>query len=154
MIRIDQTCIAGLVIVAMLALNCGDLLFAWGHSPYDRAGGIAFAVWILGGVAMGWRQRASASPGTMSFAPGLVLGLLGFLADLNVFKHIGLAWAAAGFLPGGWRRWLWLLSALSWMPVMGWMLSGALSAMTVHGGRIAVAIGGVIGANLGQSSKR
>jgi hypothetical protein len=154
MSRTDHTRLAGVVIVAMLALNCGDLVFAWGHSPYDRAGGIAFAIWALGGVALGWRQRANVCLGTLSFAPGLLLGLLGFLADLNVLKHIGLAWAVAGFIPGGWRWWLWGLAAISWMPVMGWMLSGNLSMLTVNVGRIAVAFSSVVAINLGVGSKR
>ncbi len=139
--------------MTLLALNSGDLIFAWRHAPFDRVGGIAFALWSLAGAVAAWRHRARIHPDTTRLAVGLGLGLLGFLAELNVLKHLGLAWAATGFLPASWQRWVWLGSALSWMPVFGWVLSGALSTLAVHITRVAVALGGARAVTLEREAK-
>jgi hypothetical protein len=124
-----QPAAAGAAICAYAAWNARGLLAAWLHSPFDRSGSLAFALWVLP-IAWLWRKGAC-GPGMVTpaaFAIGLAVSFAGLATDLNVFEYLGLAIALAGFLPVRPATFLWLACAVSWMPAAGWAFSshGAL----------------------------
>ena len=56
--------------------------------------------------------------------------LAGMLTDLHVLNYVALALACAAVTPCFPFRGLWLVLALAWMPVLGWLL-GSLSGSGV-----------------------
>ncbi len=128
---------ASAVACLYVALNARDLLLAWRDSPYDRAGWIAFLVWLAAAVAA--RVR-SAGPGPLAPAWGVGVSVLGTIAEVNALEHAGLALVLAALLaPAGMRGWAWTAGALSWAPAFGYACSPFVSAPVAGGVRIALA---------------
>jgi len=104
--------------------NSRDLLWAWQHSTYDRYGWLAMLIWctpllIFWIRPSGVTGRENARTVLLGF--GLFFSFLGVLGSLNVLQHIGLAFAGAGLASFSWMHAVWLCSALSWMPALGWL---------------------------------
>ena len=46
----------------------------------------------------------------------------GALREMNLLRHLALALALGGLVfRSGWGFWLWLASALAWLPAAGWL---------------------------------
>jgi hypothetical protein len=71
----------------------------------------------------------------------LAISMAGTFLELNLAKQIGFALACAGLTGGRMSLWLWLPVALSWMPMLGWCISG-LGTTMVGGLRVALAAAG------------
>lgn len=54
----------------------------------------------------------------------IVLSLMGTLGSLNVLRHVGLAFALAGMVPFSLITMLWLVTGISWLPALGWIVKG------------------------------
>ena len=109
------------LIAAACAANAWPLVEAWGHSPRDRFGWAALALWLAPAArrlvrtgGRGWR------PGLLGAA--LAAALAGRLADLHALAYAALACAVAAPMPWRARTLWWLLCAVSWMPGLGWRL--------------------------------
>ncbi len=125
-----QAAAAGAAICLYAGWNARGLLAAWLHSPYDRCGSLAFALWVLP-IAGLWVKGAG-GPERVSpaaFAIGLAVSFAGVATDLNVFEYLGLAIALAGFLPIRPVTFLWLACAAAWMPAAGWAFSSHGAAL-------------------------
>ncbi len=137
---------AGLAALFFCALMVGDLPRAWLWSPFDRAGSVAFVGWALPVMAALVLQHKAARrgllvvPSVLFSASALVLLMMGAATSLNVFKHGAVVFAAAAFMPRSWKTGLWLVSAASWMPALGWVFHGAGLAW-VHLARVALGAG-------------
>ena len=70
---------------------------------------------------------------------GLLTCLAGMLTDLHVLNYVALALACAAVTPCFPFRGLWLVLALAWMPVLGWLL-GSLSGSGVALIRLGLAV--------------
>jgi hypothetical protein len=121
-----QTIYAGLAICIYATWSARDLLSAWLHSPFDKMGFPALILWLvpLGMIRMA-RQVFAQTPLKITpafFGASLVFAFAGNALDLNIVKYIGLAFACAGFLPFRAVTVAWLLLAVVWMPVFGWLL--------------------------------
>ncbi|MCB1127104.1 MAG: hypothetical protein KDM81_11440 [Verrucomicrobiae bacterium] len=127
-------------VMGFCAWSAADLLAAWRSAPMDRGGWMAMAIWLAPLIGWRWRARDAAAPPRVSFLlAGLGGALLCRLTDLNAAGYAGLAVALAAWMPGGWRTWWWLAGAISWMPVLGWMLAG-LTAVWVLPIRVLLAV--------------
>lgn len=130
-----------------------DLLSAWRNAPYDRWGWLAFALWCLPAVAALVRGHAAwGAARWMACLPwlALALALAGSLGEVNFLAYWGLACALAGWSATGanpppaprlaavWPAGLWLLLAVCWMPVLGWVAS-SFSPASVAGLRLTLA---------------
>jgi hypothetical protein len=123
------------------------LVEGWRHAPLERAAWVMFLVWLLPlAVFIG---RASGTPANQEsarpiwpFIPALFLTLVGTLGSLNALCYVGLAFALVGLTGWSWMHWLWLASAVSWMPVFGWLAQG-LGLNLLFALRLAVAVAGV-----------
>ena len=113
-----------------------DLQHAWLHSPFDRAGSAAFLIWCLPPVLCLFRREA-VRQGWL--AAGVLLSLAGVLTEVNFVKYLGFATVTAGFVPASRFFWLWLAAAVSWMPVLGWLL-GATGPVFVHAVRLVLSM--------------
>jgi len=133
-----------LAVLLFAAWQASDLPEAWQHSPHDRLGWLALLVWLaplvrrLAGKA---RREFSANPYLLGSA--ILTGTLGELTELHFFGHAALALAAAAWIKTSWRSWLWLATAVAWMPVFGWWLTD-FSGGTVFALRLLLAMAGVI----------
>lgn len=98
----------------------------WQDSPYDRWGGWAALIWAAGVlyllVSKGW------NPHPFWCGAGMGFMALGFMADISLGVHAGLAFCSAG-LPriSPLRRAVLVVGALAWMPASGWLASGWVS---------------------------
>ena len=113
-----------------VVVYCGwqsrDLLGAWRSSPFERFGWVALVLWLVPLIVE--QARNAGSPGARAGSSGLSwtgLGLtsLGTIGEVNALQYAGLACALAGILPWSWRKFPWLLSAVSWMPAFGYLVS-------------------------------
>jgi hypothetical protein len=129
---------AGLATAVFTAWSAGALFEAWQHSPFDRADAVAWVIWIAPVVAS-LLASGEASLGWLIAA--LAISMAGAFLELNLAKQIGFAVACAGLTGGRMSFWLWLPAALSWMPVLGWCVSG-LGTTMVGGLRVALAAAG------------
>jgi len=116
--------VVGIVIFLYCTWNSRDLLWAWQRSPYDRYGWLAMLIWCTP-LLMFWirppGRTGSAPPQWIFLGTGLLLSFLGVIGSLNVLQHIGLAFTAAGLIPFSWLHVVWICSASSWMPALGWL---------------------------------
>lgn len=106
-----------LAVLAYAAWNVADLVGAWRHSPFDRAGGLAMAIWLLP-VLPAYRRFRPAD--AIRPAVALALTFLGAMAQLNVLQHAGFAVAAGMPAKAGPGTWVWMAGAVSWMPALGY----------------------------------
>lgn len=131
---------AGGVILAGLVVVSRDLGWAWQHSPFDRGGGWIAAGWLLLVVArVPW---ATTVPAGGPLAVALVAGLVGFVGELNVAKHLALTAAVVAWVPGGKQRWMLAGAGLAWWPLLGWMVARLGVSDVAWPWRLAVLAGG------------
>lgn len=127
-----------LATLAWSAAWCGDLIAAWRHAPYDRAGVVAALAWGLFVARLG-RRAEETRGGWLGLA--WACSFIGIAGDLNVARHAAVAFAGAAWAGGGWGRGAGVvLLAAGWMPALGWAGRG-LGADGVNGLRLAMAAG-------------
>lgn len=122
-----------------------ELLGAWRHSPLERWSWLTCLIWCVPAAVTVFRScRTTAWPTSGSGAaaacsssvqahPGFLAGALacaviGGATDLNVLRQLGLALALAAWVRPARRDafWIWLLTAVAWLPVFGWLTAGKL----------------------------
>lgn len=99
-----------------------DLITAWQRSPHDRLGWLPLIIWLFPILY----KRSHLSTGQVDSFPlllvlGLVTSFTGDVGSLNVLKDLGLAMALSGLIPLSPRHLFWTLTAISWMPLFGWL---------------------------------
>jgi len=135
-----------LAILVYAGSRCHTLFDTWFTNPFDRLGWLAFALWIL---PIGIHAQSTGLPfaGSGRLRPWLLgagVGLicLGDVGTLNAIKYVGLALIFVGFAPRA-GRWLWALTAVAWMPALGWVASRfGLDPDAAGLGRSALALAG------------
>lgn len=113
-------------VVAYCGWQSLDLLGAWRTSPFERFGWVALLLWLVP-IFAGYASKA-AMAGVPNSNPvllwlGLGLSFVGTIGEANALHYAGLACALAGTLPWSWKQFPWLLSAIAWMPVFGYLVS-------------------------------
>ncbi|HYE06764.1 MAG TPA: hypothetical protein VEL07_14700 [Planctomycetota bacterium] len=133
---------AQLAVLACCAVQSRRLPIEWmKHTPYERFGWIALAVWLIPLAMRPWSRDPRPTAMWPSYV-GLVLAFIGTVGDLNAIIYVGTAFAAAALLPPGWRWLAWLACAASWWTAFGYLLTSQ-STTVVATSRIAVAAIGV-----------
>lgn len=114
-------------ILGFCVWHCRDLLASWTNSPFDRAGGLAFLIWLTPILAVALTAQASSDSDLRKLGlmgAGSVLTFLGNIGELNFGEHLGLTLALAGFVPA--RAVVpCIASASVWWPASGWLASHA-----------------------------
>lgn len=113
-----------LAVAIYCAWNARDLAIAWQHNRYDRYGWIVLLIWCLPLILLMFvpsRRKASEKSQSVYTAAGLLFSFIGAIGSLNFFEYVGLALIMANWMPFSWLQILWVLSSLSWMPVLGWI---------------------------------
>ena len=131
-----------LAVFAFCAWQAADLITAWRHSPFDRLGWLSFAIWLLP-LGFVWFWGPATPTGSLPLtAAALVTSLAGRVLDMHLIICGALALAGAALAPAGPRRFIWLIGALCWMPVTGWLLH-SLPASAVAALRLSLALASV-----------
>jgi hypothetical protein len=131
-----------LAILAFCAWLSRDLLNAWQHSPHDKFGWLALLIWLL---PLGWRlwRKENLAASVWFLGAAIITGAVGELSEFHFLGHAALAFSLAAWLPlSPWLA-VWLATALSWMPVLGWELGG-FSGGAVLFSRLVLALAGVV----------
>jgi exosortase/archaeosortase family protein len=123
------------------------LFAAWFDAPFDRLGWLAFAIWLAPlGIGLNAAHRSRLGNGGRRpwiAATGLALTLAGDLGDLNFCHDLGLVFVLIALAPRAGRA-LWGLSAIAWLPALGWVASRAgISPAATAVGRVGLAVAGV-----------
>jgi hypothetical protein len=128
------------------AWQARDIAWAWVHSPYDRAGGPAFLLWLAPAVWVAWHRMETPPPRWRVWV-ALIFTAIGGMSGINSLNYIALAVALAGCFPLlGARRWRWLFLSISWMPLLGWLgAKVGLPVVAVGVLRIVVALATLLG---------
>lgn len=119
-----------------------DLIAAWQRSPHERLGWVALFIWgfpILYKRSNLIRHQSDSTP--LLLGLGLALSFIGDVGSLNVLQHLGLAMVLAGLLPPSPHHLLWTLTAISWMPLFGWIGSRGFPDMILPA-RLMTAVAG------------
>lgn len=124
----------GLCTLIWTAAWCGDLLGAWRHAPYDQAGPGAAALWLVALLLL----RRDVAPRRAWLAAAWAGSLIGAVGTLHVAHHVALMCAVCAWLPWRRQRILAAITAVSWMPALGWALA-VWSPATLNGVRLALA---------------
>lgn len=114
-------------VLALCAWQSADLVTAWAHSPFDRYGWLALALWLapVFAAAFGFRAALPASRRSFHLAwLALFTCLTGVLTEMHFLQHAALALAGVAVTPRFRLDNLWLALALAWMPALGWLLGG------------------------------
>ena len=131
-----------LAVLFFAALLSRDLLNAWQHSPHDRFGWLALTVWLAPVLGRLIDAPAKLSANFYLLVAAIVCGLLGELTEVHFLNHIALALAVGAWVEFSPRIWLWLLAAMTWMPIFGWWLADFSDGMTLVF-RMALALAGI-----------
>lgn len=110
-----------LAVAACSAWQSAELVRAWRDAPFDQLGWLSFLVWVLPAV---WALRhcpAREDQGLLLTALALVLVVAGLLLDLNALRYLALALALGAWVPASVPHAVWLLGAVAWMPLFGWL---------------------------------
>ena len=110
----------GVFTLLWTAAWCANLADAWRHAPYDRTGPLAALLWILAAVAL----PHAPVPARWLLVAAWLASLIGVVGSLNVARHLAVVCAVAAWLPSLPLRLVVAVTALSWMPALGWALSG------------------------------
>jgi len=98
-----------------------ELLSAWQVCAYDQQGWASLLIWILP-CFFGGERKSTRSLSILA----LLFATAGTIGALNTLSYIGFAFACAAIRRSfSWRSFLsivWLASAISWMPLLGWLL--------------------------------
>ncbi len=112
--------------LAFALFQSRGLIVAWQHSPLDRFGWLALALWLApGGIA--WAQNGPPTFARHSFsaiAAAIVLLIAGVVTELHLLDYLAVALAVAAVAPPPDRLYLWLPGAISWMPLLSWAAKG------------------------------
>jgi len=106
------------------AWNARDLVGAWQHSSFDRYNWLIMIVWLLPLLFLKHitKNRLTSEKTELLYTgAGLLFSFTGVIGSLNVLEHVALALVIAGWMPFSWIQIAWLLSAISWMPALGWI---------------------------------
>ncbi len=107
-------------ILAFATVQVRGLWADWLHSPMDRLGWLALALWLVPGIVR-WAARGGIAFDRLS-AVLLVLGgtllLVGVILELHILAHIAFACAVAAVVRPSGLPWVWLVGAISWMPAL------------------------------------
>ncbi|VFQ46484.1 hypothetical protein [Desulfoluna butyratoxydans] len=114
--------LAEATVFAYCLWHARDLLAAWQRSPHDRLGWLALFIWGLPILCRGRHLEKGRPLGQPHLlALGLFLSFIGELGSLNLLNHLGLASALAGLVGLTPRQLPWVVAAISWMPLLGWV---------------------------------
>jgi exosortase/archaeosortase family protein len=110
--------------IALLAYTgyaARELLVAWQTSAFDRQGWAPLAIWVLPCFFKGESTFSSSCALIAIF-----FTTLGIVGEFNTFAYIGLALAIGAtcrnFRIRSFYSFFWLISAISWMPTLGYVL--------------------------------
>jgi hypothetical protein len=128
-----------LAVVAFCAWQARDLLAAWQYSATDRLAWCALLIWCLPTLYCWFRTEVDAQPGLAAKPNGsasfwlmtaaLVSTTLGQLGGIHTLQHFGLATALVALARPSWVTTLpWLIGAVSWMPLLGWLTQASSPA--------------------------
>ncbi len=120
-----------------------DLPRAWLHSPQDQWGWLALVLWLSPWVAHLVLHRPFSAHAFLLGA-AIVVGLAGALVEFHFLGHAALALALGSFLPPSWRSLFWFLSAVAWMPLLGWWLHPFPSGLVLAARLLLALAGGII----------
>ena len=125
-------------VVALCAWQSSSLLTAWWHSPFDRLGWLSFIIWMLPAALRfaGHSAIRSGSPTITVLA--LLFVIAGRIFDLHIMMQAALALSLSAFVAPSGRRMVWVLAAIAWMPLLGW-LARDLPVNAVAGLRLFIA---------------
>jgi hypothetical protein len=115
-----------------IVLWCGwksrGLLRSWIETPFDELAWLAFLIWALAPLTskdlptvLGPEQNKPTYDRPLLYG-AVILTIVGQLADLRLCFHLSLMLAIAGaLLPMvNLRSFIWISSAVCWMPAFGW----------------------------------
>lgn len=117
--------LVALAIIVYCGWNSSGLISDWQHDPLAASSWIILLFWLNPAVV----SRIAGTPlsiptaycNTTLLTLALMVSLLGVMGSLNALKYASFAIAIGGLLPWSWGSCLWILSALSWMPALGWL---------------------------------
>lgn len=94
-----------------------SLVSYWFTSPPDQYGWLAFLIWCF--PILVYASRHKCHPIILCLA--ILTSLMGTLGSMNTLKQLGLSFALAAFIPWSWNLVPWIICAISWMPMLGWI---------------------------------
>lgn len=107
-------------ILAFATIQVRGLWVDWQHSPMDRLGWLALALWLIPGIFH--RVARGGNPvdrlSTLFLLSAAALLLVGVASELHAMAHVAFALAVAAIARPRSLPWLWLIGAISWMPIL------------------------------------
>jgi len=121
LVLLERLRLAEAMVLAYCLWHARDLLSAWQRSPHDRLGWLALFIWLVPVLYRGRHLRRD-PPGwsPLLLGLGLALSFIGEMGSLHLLNHLGLATALAGLAQVTPRQLPWVVTAVSWMPLLGW----------------------------------
>lgn len=132
---------AGWAVLALALWQSRELLNAWRHSPYDRLGWLALAVWLAPIVWLRFRGPIEGTGRPYLLGGALAAIAIGGVTGMNAPCYAGLALAIAAIPGASLPVALWLVASVSWMPALSWA-GNSLPAKVLLAVRIAIALTG------------
>lgn len=112
--------------LAFAVIQSRGLVVAWQHSPLDRFGWLALALWLAPGLIDWGRYGPPSFEKRSLVCIGIAILLLvaGVVTELHLLDYIAAALAFATVAPPRNHLYPWLPGAISWMPLLSWTAKG------------------------------
>lgn len=114
-----------LIIACFSIIESRELFSSWVNSPIERLSWIFFGLWLLP-IIISWVKKPHqfffTGANTALGALSLFALFLSIILSLNAVAYAGLALSLAACIPWSMYNIPWIISAVSWMPGIGWLL--------------------------------
>lgn len=121
---LKQRWLLALAILLYVMVHSSSLLTAWMETIGERYAPFFWLIWVLPVVISWVLPLFDVEDKTFFSTPLLSLAIFstffGVVASFNTFKYCGFAVTLAAWTPYRWYTFPWLVTALAWMPLMGW----------------------------------
>lgn len=121
-------------ILVFCIFESASLFETWMVSPFDAYSWVVFAIWLL-------PLYAIRIPHTWMLSEcALLLVILGILTEVNTVTYLGLAFSVAAWVPWTKASFLWIFSAICWMPIISYLAVEFPFSLTVISKILTVAL--------------
>jgi hypothetical protein len=102
-----------------------ELTSAWDAHPLMKGTPLAFLIWLAPIIFYYINSKKGyASCSTFFLYLALLTTAVGMMGELNILKHLGVAFSLASLIPPSFSSAVWLVTSITWMSMSAYFMRG------------------------------